>query len=474
MKCNVVRDLLPLYLDHLCEEETSEEIKDHLEGCEECRQRWEEMGSPVESVIGQLEKETVSIEPMKKYRKKIKRKNSMLVLTILLSVAVIGLLSYLSYGQIRHTGHSFETISQYIRFTHIGKEFAKGNLEPLLSSLAIVGDDTEHAEYVYYAKQAYGDDEDAYIQDTKEYIRSLYPNYFQGKPLKLRKVVVEYFTNQVYMNKNLLVVLVYEIDGIEYYIQLERRAGEKYYVTGDEFAESTEPVTYIAENGGDETEDVDSEVEETDIEAETAGDETEDTDSEVKTTDNGTEENDIETEKTEGSAEGTERGDRSPLLDCRESLFQSLPPFDDGFLFVRKKTIRKCYQECRDSGKILSPYLFMTSLYITEECLNDKGYEFRNAYKEIMLQHAEQIIQQNYWIQDMDYQILSYDKEKHMFRYRMDLSLIHVETEEECVLSVECYRHVSEMIVIPGTEKLIGENIAEEAKRTMLNLWKVD
>lgn len=447
MKCNVVRDLLPLYLDQLCEEETCEEIKTHLEGCEKCRQRWEEMGSPVESVIGQLENETVSIEPMKKYRKKIKRKNSMLVLTILLSVAVIGLLSYLSYGQIRHTGHSFETISQYIRFTHIGKEFAKGNLEPLLSSLAIVGDDTEHAEHVYYAKQAYGDDEDAYIQDTKEYIRKRYPDYFQGKPLKLRKVVVEYFTNQVYRNKNLLVVLVYEIEGIEYYIQLERRAGEKYYVTRDEFVESTEPVTYIAENGGDETEDTDDKEEEKDIEAETA----------------------------DGKVEEAAGEDRSSLLECRESLFRSLPPFDEGTLFVAKKTIRKCYQDYRGSGKTLSPYLFMTSLlYITEECLNDKDCEFLNEYKETMLRHAEQIIQQNYWIQDMDYQILSYDKEKHMFRYRMNLSLVHVETEKECVLSVECYRHVSEMIVIPGTEKLIGENIAEEAKRAMLDLWKVD
>ncbi|MDE6566571.1 MAG: zf-HC2 domain-containing protein [Lachnospiraceae bacterium] len=464
MKCNVVRDLLPLYLDQLCEEETSEEIKDHLEGCEECRQRWEEMGSPVESVIGQLEKETVSIEPMKKYRKKIKRKNSMLVLTILLSVVVIGLLSYLSYGQIRHIGHSFETISQYIRFTHIGKEFAKGNLEPLLSSLAIVGDDSEHA---YYAKQAYRDDEDdedasirdAYIKDAKEYIRKLYPDYFQGKPLKLRKVIVEYHTEQVYMNKNLSVILIYEIDGIEYCIQLERRAGEKYYVTRDEFVESAEPVTYTAENEDDETEDTDGETEDTDGE-------TEDTDSEIGDTDGETGENVVEEEMTDS-------GTKSSFLECRESLFRSLPPFDDSYLFVAKKIIRGSYKMRRDSGDTLPPNMFMTSmLYITEECLKD--HEFWIEYQEIMLRHAEQIIQQNYWMQDIDYQILSYDKEKHMFRYRINLFMVNVETEKECVLSVECYRHVSEMIVIPGTEKLIGENIAEEAKRAMLNLWKVD
>lgn len=433
MKCNVVRDLLPLYLDQLCEEETSGQIRQHLDGCEACRQRCREMESPIERVIDEVEKEHVSIEPMKKYQKKIKRKNKLLVFIILLSVAVIGILSYLSYGQIKHTGPSFETISQYIRFTHIGKEFAKGNLEPLLSSLAIVGDDPECA---YYAKQAFHDEEDALIRDTKEYIRNRYPEYFQGKSLKLRKVVVEYHTNQAYMTRNLLVGLDYEIDGIEYYIQLERGAGEKYYVTQDHFEVSTEPVTYTVEEG-------DGEIEETDDEAEETNDKAKESDDETLST----------------------------LLENRESLFMSLPFFDDAILFLARKTIRECYRECRESGKTLSPYVFMTSLlYTTEEYLKDNTLE--SSYHEIMREHAEQIIEQNYWIQDMHYDILSYDKEKHMFRYRLSLSLIQVETEEECVLTVECYRHLSQMIVIPGTEKLIGENIPEQARSVMLNLWK--
>lgn len=424
MKCNIVRDLLPLYLEQLCEEETSKEIKGHLEGCEECRQRWEEMGGPVESVIDRLENETVSIEPMKKYQKKIKKKNRMLVLIILLSVTVIGVLSYLSYGQINRTGHSFETISQYIRFTHIGKEFAKGNLEPLLSSVVIVGDDPERA---YYAKQAYGWSERLLVQDTKEYIRNRYSDYFQGKSLKLRKVQVEYHTNLLYETRNLLVVLVYEVDGIEYFIRLERSGGEQYYVTGDEFVESTEPLTYTVED-----------------EEET-----------------GEDENDAETEEP-----------YSPLLECRESLFRSLPTFGDMEFYIASRTVRSSYQECKESGKTLSPHAFMTSLlYTTEECLGDS--ELRNTYEETLLEHAKQIIQQNYWIKDMDYHILSYDKEKHMFRYQVNLFMVHVESGEECVLSAECYRHSSKWMVISGTEKLIGENIAEEARRAMLNLWNV-
>ncbi len=36
-KCNIVRDLLPLYLDNEASPESAEMIKSHLSECEECR-----------------------------------------------------------------------------------------------------------------------------------------------------------------------------------------------------------------------------------------------------------------------------------------------------------------------------------------------------------------------------------------------------------------------------------------------------
>lgn len=40
MKCEIIRDLLPLYIEGLCSEESRSEIEAHLEGCEECRQEY--------------------------------------------------------------------------------------------------------------------------------------------------------------------------------------------------------------------------------------------------------------------------------------------------------------------------------------------------------------------------------------------------------------------------------------------------
>lgn len=43
LDCCVVRDLLPAYLEGLTEEETSAQVRAHLEGCENCRELEKDM-----------------------------------------------------------------------------------------------------------------------------------------------------------------------------------------------------------------------------------------------------------------------------------------------------------------------------------------------------------------------------------------------------------------------------------------------
>ena len=51
--CEVVRDLLPSYIDELTSEVTNRIVRDHLEGCEECRKVY---GSMTGSLTGEEEK----------------------------------------------------------------------------------------------------------------------------------------------------------------------------------------------------------------------------------------------------------------------------------------------------------------------------------------------------------------------------------------------------------------------------------
>ena len=69
--CEVIEDLLPLYADELTQEKTNETIKEHLEGCESCRIKYENM-------TGQMEMKDIKEEVPRKeidYLKKIRQKN---------------------------------------------------------------------------------------------------------------------------------------------------------------------------------------------------------------------------------------------------------------------------------------------------------------------------------------------------------------------------------------------------------------
>lgn len=46
MECNVIRDLLPLYVDACCSEESARIVKEHLEHCPACRGLFESMNTP--------------------------------------------------------------------------------------------------------------------------------------------------------------------------------------------------------------------------------------------------------------------------------------------------------------------------------------------------------------------------------------------------------------------------------------------
>lgn len=44
MDCNVIRDLLPLYVDGCCSEESAKLVAEHLAACENCRKAYSQMG----------------------------------------------------------------------------------------------------------------------------------------------------------------------------------------------------------------------------------------------------------------------------------------------------------------------------------------------------------------------------------------------------------------------------------------------
>lgn len=94
MKCYIVRDLLPRYLDELTGEEASGEIKTHLDTCESCRTIYMQMRADIPQ---ELSLEERKIDFFKKLKKRLRRQEAVIALSaVLVLLALMVLMKYLN------------------------------------------------------------------------------------------------------------------------------------------------------------------------------------------------------------------------------------------------------------------------------------------------------------------------------------------------------------------------------------------
>ena len=95
-ECNIIRDILPLYVEDMVSADTSAFVEEHLEKCAECRAELEDMKKS-----NGLEKNNVSVEdefmPLKAFKKKWYRQLNLIMTVCVLATAFItGIGAYLS------------------------------------------------------------------------------------------------------------------------------------------------------------------------------------------------------------------------------------------------------------------------------------------------------------------------------------------------------------------------------------------
>lgn len=126
LPCYLVRDLLPLYKDEVCEPETAADVREHLEGCPDCRTLWETLqtAAPLEEAVNQAkaQEQAAALRRVKHTQQK-KRVQTILVtllVVILLGGGGLGLYfhaveTYLEYPQESILGVEEEPISEQWR-----------------------------------------------------------------------------------------------------------------------------------------------------------------------------------------------------------------------------------------------------------------------------------------------------------------------------------------------------------------------
>ena len=93
MKCSLIRDLLPLYVEDDCSIETNRVVREHLDCCSECRELYELMKSPIDvKVMAQpvtIETHTRSNEFWKKYYGRLILRGLGLILVVYITVIIL-------------------------------------------------------------------------------------------------------------------------------------------------------------------------------------------------------------------------------------------------------------------------------------------------------------------------------------------------------------------------------------------------
>jgi len=101
MNCNIIKDLLPSYIDDICSEDTAKLVKEHIQHCEECKMclnRMQQQTAYVQQKPIEIEK---AITPFKKINKKRHLQVvTAIVITFLMTlfITTVGYLVYQNVG----------------------------------------------------------------------------------------------------------------------------------------------------------------------------------------------------------------------------------------------------------------------------------------------------------------------------------------------------------------------------------------
>ena len=169
ISCGIIEDLIPLYKENLCSDESRALVEEHISECESCRALAESVEPPQVAELSDDDEQ----KPFRKVNRKLKSSRlKVIILSVLLAVIVLPLL-YLTAGQMfRWNGAiSFETIIQNFEVQRIADAFANGDIDLFADYLAYESESSE---------RSFLDSIDTITENDKQDLKDLYVKAFKG------------------------------------------------------------------------------------------------------------------------------------------------------------------------------------------------------------------------------------------------------------------------------------------------------
>lgn len=137
-ECNIVRDILPLYVEDMVSEETAKFVKEHLENCPECAKEFEDMkaGTKVEKISNETQNhlEAEVLKSMKAIRKRFQKKAFRVGAVIAAIVVTLGVLIHIfPVYRILHIG-----LDDYYNTEQIAKALYIGSVSDRREAQAVL------------------------------------------------------------------------------------------------------------------------------------------------------------------------------------------------------------------------------------------------------------------------------------------------------------------------------------------------
>lgn len=197
MKCDIVRDLIPMYIEKLCSDETASEVKAHIETCDECRALLDKQS---ENITPEIKNEAAQkeVQPFKKINRKMKKNKWLIAVMAVVITAIVGALGFLTVGEIMkfEQGISFSTFFQSIEARAHIKLLLDGKIEEYVDKTSA---------YPFVSIDDFQNNE-AIRNDKIEILTEAYENYIKGKNVRIDEVQSRY---NGMLNENSKVISTY-------------------------------------------------------------------------------------------------------------------------------------------------------------------------------------------------------------------------------------------------------------------------
>lgn len=232
--CKMVEDLLPLYTEEMCSQETSAIVEEHIAQCASCMEKYENYQQELETMMenGQAERKEQTekeLQPMRKVKRKLRKSRWLARILAFILIVVVGKVAMMTYGQF-HPGTftNFEQIVEKAKITRILNEMSQGDYEGFLNCIEYNSEQPIEAT----------DNSDSSSQTSsktytaKELLRQSMETHFTDKDIKVDWVGTGYHSVTAYgiEKTELEIDAGISINEVRFYFTFTKRGAGRYSV----------------------------------------------------------------------------------------------------------------------------------------------------------------------------------------------------------------------------------------------------